>query len=304
MLAQWIKDEAKSIGFIACGISKAKPLSGDNDYLEQWIGKGMHGTMSYMERNVEKRLNPLLLVAGAKTIISLAVNYYPERLQNPDLPQIAKYAYGKDYHNVVKDMLHQLLGSIRKKCGDVSGRAFVDSAPVREKTWAACSGLGWIGKHSLLIHPDFGSYVVFGELIIDLEVGSDRPVADQCGNCSRCIDACPVQAIVAPHVVDARKCISYLTVEYQEEFDPSVSLHNRLFGCDICQDVCPYNKDVKPTNIIAFTLSDEVLDKTAEDWLQMKPEVYQNTTKGMSLSRASVEMIRRNAKKITEETVK
>jgi epoxyqueuosine reductase len=208
-----------------------------------------------------------------------------------DLPQIAKYAYGKDYHIVIKNMLHRLLHRIKEQYGNVSGRAFVDSAPVLEHAWAARSGVGWTGKHSLTIHPQYGSYIFLGELIIDIETEPDQPIADRCGTCTRCMDSCPVQAIVAPYTVDARRCLSYLTVEHKGHLDPAVRLHHRMFGCDICQDVCPWNKKARPTGIEDFRPNPDILHKTAEDWLQLTKGEFDALTADSPLQRAGYEVM-------------
>ncbi len=289
-----IKDEAHRLGFIECRISRIEPLNEHANLLRQWLEAGMHGQMDYMSRNIEKRTNPALLVNSAKTVISLAVNYRPETKQDPKLPQIATYAYGADYHHVVKNMLHKLLHYIDQYYENVSGRAFVDSAPILEGVWAARSGLGWVGKHSLVIHPKHGSYIFLGELVINLEIEHDQPIADRCGSCTRCIDACPVQAIVAPHVVDARHCLSYLTIEYKGNFDKSTRLHNRLFGCDICQSACPWNAKIQPTNIEELKPNKALLKKTLEDWQQMTKEEFDALTSNSPLQRAGYEAIKRN----------
>lgn len=291
----FIKEEAQRLGFAECRMSRAEFLNEDSARLRRWLEAGMHGQMGYMARNVEKRTDPALLVDNARTVVSVAVNYFPKEKQNPELPQIAKYAYGKDYHTVVKDMLHCLLQRIRDRYGNVSGRAFVDSAPVPEHAWAARSGIGWTGKHSLTIHPQYGSYIFLGELIIDLAAEPDPPIADRCGTCTRCIDACPVQAIVAPYTVDARRCLSYLTVEYKGDFDPSVHLHHRMFGCDICQDACPWNKRAQPTAIGDFEPNTAILNKTAEDWRRSAKEEFDALTRDSPLQRAGYEAAVRNA---------
>jgi epoxyqueuosine reductase len=258
----------------------------------------MYGEMNYMARNYEKRVDPVLLVENTKSIISLAVNYFPEEQQNPGLPQIAKYAYGTDYHMVVKDMLYQLLDVIKTQYGNVSGRVFTDSAPVLEHAWAERSGLGWIGKHSLIIHPQHGSFLFLGELFIDMEIEPDAPVADRCGSCTRCMDACPVKAIIAPRIVDARRCLSYLTIEYRGTFDPEVQLHGRLFGCDICQDVCPWNKKAGPGGTNVFKSDRKMLDKTVEEWQHLSEEEFDILTANSPLQRAGFHAIKRNAKQL------
>jgi epoxyqueuosine reductase len=293
--APFIKEEAARIGFADCRIAKAASLTDDAQHLAQWLREGMHGEMAYMCRNTEKRTHPALLVENVKTIVSLAINYFPAIQQDAALPQIAKYAYGTDYHLLLKDMLFQLLVAIKKRYGAVSGRAFTDSAPVMEHAWAARSGLGWTGKHSLTIHPKYGSYILLGELYINLEIAPDLPIADRCGSCTRCMDACPAKAIVAPHVVDARRCLSYLTIEYKGALSPSTSLHHWLFGCDICQDVCPWNKKATPTHIKAFEPNQAILTKTANEWQQLSEETFKIIAQKSPLQRAGLETIKKNA---------
>jgi epoxyqueuosine reductase len=289
------------IGFADCRMAQASSLTGEAPHLTRWIQAEMHGEMTYMSRHADKRTNPALLVENTRTVISLAVNYAPVFRQNPDLPQIAKYAYGADYHVVVKEMLHRLLTFIRTRHPHTSGRVFTDSAPVLEHAWAARSGLGWTGKHSLTIHPRYGSYIFLGELLTDLEIEPDPPVADRCGVCSRCMEACPVKAIVAPRVIDARRCLSYLTIEYKGAFDPRVNLHRRLFGCDICQDVCPWNKKAVPHNIRAFEPNRAILEKTAAEWQQLSEAEFNLLTAHSPLQRAGYEAVRRNATAICTE---
>ncbi len=301
--AKMIKDEASRLGFIACGISQVETLTNDIRHLDNWLREGMHGHMAYMARNTEKRANPALLMENAKTVISVAVNYYPGNIQAPELPQIAKYAYRADYHMVVKNMLHRLLHAIKGCFGNVSGRAFVDSAPVMEHAWAARSGLGWIGKHSLIIHPQYGSYIFLGELFIDLQVQPDKPVADHCGSCTRCIDSCPTGAIVTPRKVDARRCLSYLTIEHKAKFEQPVHLHNRLFGCDICQDVCPWNKKAQPTDIHFFKPDQTILEMKTNDWLQLSEKEFKLLTAQSPMHRTGYEAIRRNAVICQQESI-
>lgn len=290
-----IKREALRLGFSDCRISKAEPLTVPALRLSEWLDRGMHGQMDYLSRNREKRAQIDLLVHGAKSVISVAVNYFPETTQDPDLPQIARYAFGSDYHKIIRDMLYCLLEKMKEEYGAVSGRAFTDSAPVLEHAWAEKSGLGWTGKHSLTIHPDYGSYIFLGELVVDLEIDPDLPGRERCGTCTRCMDACPVQAIKAPYVVDARRCLSYLTIEYKGALDKATNLHHRLFGCDICQEACPWNKRAQPTQIAAFRPVASLFDKTADDWLQMSEEEFCTLTKDSPLQRAGFEAIRRNA---------
>lgn len=240
--AKLIKAEAKRLGFISCGISKAEFLEQEAPRLEAWLKKEMHGEMKYMENHFDKRLDPTKLVEGSKSVISLLLNYFPSSFQkDEEAPKISKYAYGTDYHFVIKDKLKQLLNFISEEIGEVHGRAFVDSAPVLDKAWAAKSGLGWIGKNSNLLTQQVGSFYFIAELIVDLDLEYDTPVTDHCGTCTACIDACPTQAIVEPYVVDGSKCISYFTIELKEEIPSSYknTFDNWMFGCDVCQDVCP-----------------------------------------------------------------
>jgi epoxyqueuosine reductase len=243
-----IKTEAKRLGFLSCGISKAEFLEEEAPRLETWLNNNMHGEMRYMENHFDKRLDPTKLVEDSKSVISLLLNYYPHEEQHQNSFKLSKYAYGTDYHFVIKDKLKQLLYFIQDEIGEVHGRAFVDSAPVLDKAWAAKSGLGWIGKHSNLLTQQVGSFYFIAELIIDLNLEYDKPVTDHCGSCTACIDACPTEAIVDPYVVDGSKCISYFTIELKDQIPNSVKgqFDDWMFGCDICQDVCPWNKFSKP----------------------------------------------------------
>ena len=254
--SQLIKDHAKRLGFLSCGISNAGFLEDEAPRLEQWLRQGHHGSMSYMERNFDKRLDPTKLVPGAKSVVSLLYNYFPKESQSDtSAPKISKYAYGKDYHIVIKDKLFELMHLLQEEVGEIHGRVFVDSAPVLDKAWAAKAGLGWIGKHTNLISKQAGSFYFIAELIIDLSLEQDAPVTDHCGSCTACIDACPTQAIVAPYQVDGSKCISYFTIELKEAIPQEVKgqFDNWAFGCDVCQDVCPWNRFqplIKSRNLI------------------------------------------------------
>ena len=286
--AQKIKQFAKELGFSFCGISKAEFLEEEAPRLETWLQQGMHGKMSYMENHFDKRLDPRLLVPGAKSVVSLLFNYYTEKKQNPDAPKVSKYAFGEDYHYVVKDKLHLFLQKINDEIGAVAGRAFVDSAPVLDKAWAKKSGLGWIGKNANLINKGHGSFFFIAELIIDLELDADGPVKDYCGTCTACIDACPTDAIVEPYVVDGSKCISYLTIELRDAIP--LEFKNKMtewaFGCDICQDVCPWNRFSKPHQESRFEASDDFLGMKKNDWVEMTEEVFTQRFKKSPLSRA------------------
>lgn len=286
--AQKIKQFAKELGFSFCGISKAEFLEEEAPRLETWLQQGMHGKMSYMENHFDKRLDPRLLVPGAKSVVSLLFNYYTEKKQNPEAPKVSKYAFGEDYHRVVKDKLYLFLQKINDEIGAVAGRAFVDSAPVLDKAWAKKSGLGWIGKNANLINKGHGSFFFIAELIIDLELDADGPVKDYCGTCTACIDACPTDAIVEPYVVDGSKCISYLTIELRDAIP--LEFKNKMtewaFGCDICQDVCPWNRFSKPHQEPRFEASDDFLGMKKNDWVEMTEEVFTQRFKKSPLSRA------------------
>ncbi len=292
----FIKSEAKRLGFLSCGISKAGFLEEEAPRLENWLNKQMNGQMSYMENNFDKRLNPTLLVDGAKSVVSLLLNYYPSEFQNQDSYKISKYAYGQDYHFVIKEKLKELLFSIQSTIGEVSGRAFVDSAPVLDKAWAAKSGLGWIGKNSNLITQQVGSFYFIAELIIDLDLDYDQATTDHCGTCTACIDACPTQAIVAPYVVDGSKCISYFTIELKENI-PHVmkgKFDDWAFGCDVCQDVCPWNKFSKAHDEPLFNPNPEVLSMSKKDWKEITEETFKAVFKNSPLKRAKFDGLKRN----------
>ena len=293
---QFIKEEAKRLGFLSCGISKAQFLEEEAPRLEAWLKNGMHGEMAYMENHFDKRLDPTKLVEGSKSVISLLLNYYPSETQRADSYKISKYAYGTDYHFVIKDKLKDLLASIQEEIGDVHGRAFVDSAPVLDKAWAARSGLGWIGKHSNLLSKQVGSFFFVAELIIDLELDYDTPVTDHCGTCTACIDACPTQAIVQPYVVDGSKCISYLTIELKDQIpsDFSNQMDDWMFGCDVCQDVCPWNRFSKAHSEPLFQPKPELLSKSKKDWEQITEEVFQKLFRKSAMKRTKYSGLKRN----------
>jgi epoxyqueuosine reductase len=292
----FIKSEAKRLGFLSCGISKAGFLEDEAPRLENWLNKQMNGQMSYMENNFDKRLNPTLLVDDAKSVVSLLLNYYPSEFQNQDSYKISKYAYGQDYHFVIKEKLKELLFSIQSTIGEVSGRAFVDSAPVLDKAWAAKSGLGWIGKNSNLLTQKAGSFYFIAELIIDLDLDYDQATTDHCGTCTACIDACPTQAIVAPYVVDGSKCISYFTIELKENI-PHVmkgKFDDWAFGCDVCQDVCPWNKYSKPHDEPLFNPNSELVSMSKNDWKEITEETFKAVFKNSPLKRAKFDGLKRN----------
>ena len=291
-----IKSEAKRLGFMSCGISKAEFLEVEAPRLENWLKQNMHGEMSYMENHFDKRLDPTKLVDGSKSVISLLLNYYPSDFQKDETYKISKYAYGTDYHFVIKEKLKHLLQFIQQEIGEVEGRAFVDSAPVLDKAWAAKSGLGWIGKHSNLLTKQVGSFYFIAELIVDLELDYDTPVTDHCGSCTACIDACPTQAIVEPYKVDGSKCISYFTIElkndlpnsYKDQFD------DWMFGCDVCQDVCPWNKFSKSHNEPLFDPNPQLLNNSRKDWEELTKETFNEIFKKSAVKRTKFEGLKRN----------
>jgi len=281
---------------MSCGISKAGFLEQEAPRLEAWLNQNRHGQMQYMENHFDKRLDPTKLVEGSKSVISLLLNYYPQQLQRDDSYKISKYAYGTDYHFVIKDKLKELLHCIQEQVGDVHGRAFVDSAPVLDKAWAAKSGLGWIGKHSNLLSKQAGSFYFIAELIVDLDLDYDAPVTDHCGSCTACIDACPTQAIVEPYKVDGSKCISYFTIELKNEIPSSVSgqFDDWMFGCDVCQDVCPWNRFSKAHKEPLFDPHPDVLSNSKKDWEEITKEVFSEIFKKSPLKRTKFEGLRRN----------
>jgi epoxyqueuosine reductase len=291
-----VKRLARELGFSFCGISKAGFLEEEAPRLEAWLKKGMHGEMGYMANHFDKRLDPTLLVPGAKSVVSLLFNYFPEKKQSEGTPGISKYAYGEDYHEVVKDRLKRFISLLNEEIGQIEGRAFVDSAPVLDKAWAKKSGLGWIGKNANLINKGHGSFFFIAELIIDLELEADGPVKDYCGTCTACIDACPTEAIVQPYVVDGSKCISYLTIELRnaipEEFKGKMD--DWAFGCDICQDVCPWNRFSKPHNEPRFSPHEDILNLSKEEWLEMTADVFEDRLKKSPLRRAGFDGLIKN----------
>ena len=291
-----IKTEAKRLGFLSCGISKSDFLEEEAPRLEKWLNNNMHGEMGYMENHFDKRLDPRLLVEGSKSVISLLLNYFPEETQVADSYKISKYAYGQDYHHIIKSKLKQLQEFITEEIGEVNGRAFVDSAPVLDKAWAAKSGLGWIGKNSNLLTQQVGSFYFIAELIVDIELEYDHKVTDHCGTCTACLDACPTQAIVEPYVVDGSKCISYFTIELKNELpiDVKGSFDDWMFGCDICQDVCPWNRFSKPHNEPLFNPNPELLSMTKKDWEEITEDVFQKVFKKSAVKRTKFAGLTRN----------
>ncbi|WP_375238419.1 tRNA epoxyqueuosine(34) reductase QueG [Aurantibacter sp.] len=293
-----IKQEAKRLGFLSCGISKADFLETEAPRLEKWLKNNSHGEMAYMENHFDKRLDPTKLVQGSKSVISLLLNYYPEETQIEGSYKISKYAYGKDYHDVIKSKLKELHYFIETQIGDVSGRAFVDSAPVLDKAWAAKSGLGWIGKNSNLITKNVGSFYFVAELIIDLELEYDNVTTDHCGTCTACIDACPTDAITDPYVVDGSKCISYFTIELKDQLPNEMKgkFDDWMFGCDICQDVCPWNKFSKPHSEPLFNPNPELLSLTKKDWEEITEDVFKKVFQKSAVKRTKFSGLNRNIK--------
>lgn len=293
---QLIKAEAKRLGFLSCGISKAEFLEEEAPRLENWLKKNMNGEMAYMQNHFDKRLDPTILVPDSKSVISLLLNYFPSETQTSETYKISKYAYGTDYHFVIKDKLKQLMNFISEEIGEVHGRAFVDSAPVLDKAWAAKSGLGWIGKHSNLLTKQLGSFYFIAELILDLDLEYDTPVTDHCGSCTACIDACPTNAIVADKVVDGSKCISYFTIELKNEIPTSQkgNFEDWMFGCDICQDVCPWNRFSKPHNEPLFNPNPELLSMSKKDWEEITEDIFQKLFKNSAVKRTKFSGLKRN----------
>lgn len=293
-----IKAEAKRLGFLSCGISKAQFLEEEAPRLERWLNANAHGEMRYMENHFDKRLDPTKLVDGSKSVVSLLLNYYPNDIQNTESYKLSKYAYGVDYHFVIKDKLKQLLYFIKEQIGDVHGRAFVDSAPVLDKAWAARAGLGWIGKHSNLLTQQVGSFYFIAELIIDLELEYDQATTDHCGTCTACIDACPTEAITEPYVVDGSKCISYFTIELKDNIPSEFKgqFDDWMFGCDVCQDVCPWNRFSKPHNEPLFNPHPELLSMSRKDWDEITKDTFNKVFKDSAVKRTKFEGLNRNIK--------
>ena len=299
----FIKKTAARLGFDYCGIARAQRLDDDAARLEQWLQKGMHGSMQYMEKYFDMRIDPAKLVPGAKSVITLLKNYYPDQVQHADAPKISKYAFGKDYHEVIREQLTELIEIIKEEIGEIHGRGFVDSAPVLERTWAQRSGLGWMGKNGNLITKQSGSFYFIATLITDLELQYDDPfVKDFCGTCTKCIDACPTDAILPDKVVDGSKCISYFTIELKEMIIPGEmkgKFDNWMFGCDTCQDVCPWNRFSKSTSEINFTPIPEILNLSTKEWEIMTEEGFRKIFKDSPLRRSKFKGIQRNLKFIS-----
>jgi epoxyqueuosine reductase len=297
MQSSRIKAEARKLGFDGCGISHAGYLQNDSICLLQWLREKFHGKMAYMENYFEKRVDPTKLVENSRSVISVILNYYPSRKQQDfAAPVIAKYSYGEDYHDVIRKRLYRLLQFINSEIAQTNGRAFVDSAPVLERAWAAKSGLGWIGKNTNLISPETGSFFFIGSLIVDIPLCADKPIGDLCGDCDLCIRACPTKAIVRPRILDARRCISYLTIENKQEIDQECrdKLRNRVFGCDICQDVCPWNHKAIPHRVKELEPLPGVLEMTQKDWYQMDEQKFAVIFKKSAIKRTGFKVLKRN----------
>jgi epoxyqueuosine reductase len=297
-LSEAIKEKALALGFAACGFSKAEALPEDARRLDDWLEKGHHASMGYMANHFEKRINPSLLVEGAKSVISLIYSYHTDKIQgDPEAPILSKYAYGLDYHFVMKDKMHELFDSIKSKHPEARGRVFVDSAPVLDRAWAKQAGLGWIGRNSMLISRTVGSFVFIGEIILNLELEyNDLPESDFCGSCNRCIEACPTMAILDNRTIDSERCISYQTIENKGEISPEIEdkLSGRVFGCDICQDVCPWNRKAMNHHEPAFEPGPALLEMSGEDWLKLGPEEFEKLFHQSAVQRAGYDKIQRN----------
>lgn len=292
-----IKERAATLGFTFCGVARAEFLEEEAPRLEAWLRQGKHGSMGYMENHFDKRLDPTKLVEDAKSVITLGYNYFPEEdLAQDDRYKIAKYAYGEDYHFVIKRKLRTLLEYVQATIGEVHGRAFVDSAPVMERAWAQRSGTGWIGKNSLLLNKQQGSFFFLAELIVDLELVYDGPVPDYCGTCTRCLDACPTDAITEPYVVDSNRCISHLTIELRDAIPDSMQGQwaDWIFGCDICQDVCPWNRHARSHEEPAFAPHPDLKEMTKADWHEITEETFRKVFKRSAVKRAKLSGLRRN----------
>lgn len=297
-----IKLLAKELGFNACGISKAEFMEPEAKKLEKWLNQNMHGEMGYMANHFDKRTDPTKLFEGCKSVISLVLNYFPEKVQPIGIPKISRYAYGRDYHKVIKSKCKLFLNQMKNKFGDIAGRAFVDSAPVMDKAWAQRSGLGWIGKHTNLINREIGSYFFIAEILTDLELEPDSPIKDYCGSCTKCIDACPTDAIESAYVVNGSKCISYFTIELKSSIPDEVKgkFENWAFGCDICQEVCPWNRFSKPTNEKDFAYRKDSMEINEKEWLEITDEIFNKKFSGSPIKRTGIEGMRRNIKFLSE----
>ena len=298
-ITEIIKRKAGDLGFSSCGVSKARFLKEEKKKFEDWLNNGYQGSMNYLNKNFDKRLDPRKLVHGSKSVISLTYNYYPpKKLVGKNNFIISKYAYGKDYHKILKKKLRKLFFFMKENIGNIEGRVFVDSAPVHERAWAKLSGLGWIGKNSLLINKKMGSYFFIAEIISDLDLEYDSPVSDMCGKCTRCIDACPTDAITKAQVIDAQKCISYLTIENKKKIPKELqkNMNGYIFGCDICQEVCPWNRFSKPHNEESFLPNKEIKKYRKKDWIELTEETFNVIFKGSAIKRTKYKGLKRNIK--------
>lgn len=301
--ANFIKTEAKALGFFSCGIAKAGFLEEEAPKLEQWLNEKRHGEMAYMENHFDKRLDPTKLVPGAKSVVSLLLNYHTnEKQTDPTAPKISSYAFGQDYHSVIKDKLYNLLHRIKEHIGPVDGRVFVDSAPVMDKAWAARAGLGWVGKNTNLISKKAGSFFFIAEMILDVELAYDLPVADHCGSCTACIDACPTEALIAPYQIDGSKCISYATIELKNAIPEYFNgkMDGWMFGCDVCQTVCPWNRFSSPHQEPAFQPNDELLLLKKKDWEELTEDTFKRVFKKSAVKRTKYNGLTRNIRFLNE----
>jgi epoxyqueuosine reductase len=301
--SQQIKTEAQRLGFSFCGISKAEFLEEEAPHLEKWLKHNMNGKMQYMENYFDKRLDPTKLVEGSKSVISLMLNYFPEKKQRTDSFKISKYAYGQDYHTIIKNKLKEFVVFFNKEIGDVDAQIFVDSAPVLDRAWAKKSGLGWVGKNSMLINPKNGSFFFLAEIILDLDLEYDNAIKDYCGTCTACIDACPTEAILPNNVVDGSKCISYFTIELKDEIIPKEvngKFNDWMFGCDICQDVCPWNRFSTPHNEPLFSPNEKLLNYSKTEWTEITEEIYQEIFKKSAVKRTKFKGVKRNVDFLTK----
>ncbi len=296
--SQLIKQKARELDFLDCGIARAETLENDKERLKAWLENGFHGEMGYMENHFEKRVDPRKLVDGARTLIIVLQNYHTDAIQSdPQAPLVSKYAYGKDYHKIVRKKLKTMLSWMQTEFGEVSGRVFVDSAPVMERAWGRLAGLGWIGKHSLLLNRKYGSFFFIGVIVSDLDLSPDKPMNEYCGDCTRCIDACPTNAILPGRSVDGSRCISYLTIELKKDSIPEEfrqQMENRVFGCDICQDVCPWNKNSHTHSETGLKPRPGLLEMTREDWINLDEQSFNRIFEGSAFKRTKYSGLRRN----------
>lgn len=301
----WIKRRAQELGFVSVGISVARQLTEEAPRLEAWLKQDMHGEMAYMEGHFDKRLDPRKLLPGTKSVVSLLFNYHnPIGQSDTEAPRLSQYAYGEDYHFVLKWKLKELLKWMRAEWGDIGGRVYVDSAPILERAWARQSGLGWIGKNSLLISKKKGSYFFLAEMLLDVDLEPDAPVTDHCGTCTRCIDACPTDAIIKPNVVDGSKCISYFTIELRGAIPEPVKGHmeNWMFGCDICQEVCPWNRHATPTAEPRFSPHPRLMDMTNSDWEDLTEDIFRDVFKDSPVKRTGLLGLKRNIRALRQKS--